>query len=49
MHVANDVEGTMLVALVVPKRLALDGDGFNLLRRRKLVHVTKAFALQPPQ
>jgi hypothetical protein len=39
----------MLVALVVPKRLALNGDGFNLLRRRELVHITKAFALQPAQ
>ncbi len=46
MHVADDVEGPVLLLAVVPERLALDGDGVDLLGRGQHEHVAEALALQ---
>ncbi len=46
VDVADDVERTVLVALVVPHALPLDHHGLDLLWRREHGDVAKAFALQ---
>src|SRR5262249_60622795 len=46
MDVADDVEGPVLVLPVIPERLALDGNGVDLLGRREHEDVPKALALE---
>src|SRR5947207_4603513 len=49
MNVANDVEGTVLLLLVVPQRLSFKGRSIHLFRRVEHKHVAKSLTLQSPQ
>ena len=49
MHVADDVEWSVLVLQVGPQRRPFDGDLFHLFRRVKDEDVPKALSPQPPQ
>src|SRR6185436_118305 len=46
VHVADDVEWSMLVFAIVPEWLAFDHDCVDVFRRGQFVNVAKAFALQ---
>lgn len=48
VHVADDVEGTVLVPAVAPQRLALDGGRRHLFGRRQRVEVAEALPFQTP-
>ncbi len=47
VDIADDVEGTMIVALVVPQSAALDLGGLDVVRRVQNEHPAEAFALEP--
>jgi hypothetical protein len=49
MHVADDVEGTVLRLLVVPQRLPLDRDCVDILGRRERENVPESLAFQALQ
>ena len=49
MNVANDVEGTVLLLLVVPQRLSFKDRSIHLFRRVEHKHMAKALKLQAPQ
>jgi hypothetical protein len=49
VDVADDVERSVLVAEVVPERLAHDRDVVHFFHRAQDMHVPEAFALEPAQ
>src|SRR5258706_1775701 len=49
VHVADDVERSMLMPQVVPERLTLDDKTFEIFRLLKDVKVPKSFSLQATQ
>ena len=49
MHIANDVERSVLVLEIVPKWLAFKYQSINILGLLKNVNMTKPFALQAAQ
>ena len=49
MHVADDVEWSMVLLAVVPEWLTFNNDCFNLFRFREFVDMTKAFTFEIAQ
>src|SRR5690606_26131481 len=48
VHIADDVERTVLVRAIVPERHALHRDGIDLLGALEDVYVPKAFLVESP-
>jgi hypothetical protein len=49
MHVADHIEGTVIVSPVIPQRLAFDGRRLYFFRRIENIDVAKPFALEHAQ